>query len=115
MTISRSLYRDSYLVRKDFEKIADGVAEVKHSGVRSSRGLLLREGVLQSWQALLSQAETSGDREICLEEWPVYYDDVLGDRAQYRGCQFRREFYVWTRLNIVYGCLNELSLQPASG
>lgn len=75
--------RNGFLVCKDFEKIADKLATVKNLGSRSPKVLVLKERFLQVWKSLLSKADSSGDKKVCLEEWLAYYDDVLGDKEKY--------------------------------
>lgn len=75
--------RNEYLVKKDFEKIAVKVADVKNIGSRSPKILALKERFLQMWKSLSSQADASGDKKICLSEWLAYYDDVLKDQKKY--------------------------------
>ena len=74
---------NEYLVKKDFEKIAIKIAEVKNIGSRSPKILALKERFLQVWKSLLSDADASGDKKVCLSEWLAYYDDVLGNKEKY--------------------------------
>lgn len=74
---------NEYLVKKDFEKIAVKVAEIKNIGARSPKVVALKERFLQMWKSLSSKADASGDKKICLSEWLAYYDDVLNDQATY--------------------------------
>ncbi|MGD1858324.1 MAG: EF-hand domain-containing protein [Leptolyngbyaceae cyanobacterium] len=74
---------NEYLVQKDFEKIATKIATVKNLGSRSPKVLVLKERFLQVWRSLMSKADASGDRKICLNEWLAYYDDILNDKDKY--------------------------------
>ncbi len=76
--------RDGVLVCKDFETIANKIATVKNLGARSPKVVMLKERFLRVWKSLLTQADASGDKQICLKEWLAYYDDVLGDKDKYR-------------------------------
>ncbi|MEO1094441.1 MAG: EF-hand domain-containing protein [Cyanobacteria bacterium J06638_28] len=75
--------RNGYLVARDFERVATKLAEVKNLGARSPKVLALKERFLQVWKGLLSKADASGDKKICLNEWMAYYADVLNDEAKY--------------------------------
>ena len=74
---------NEYLVKKDFEKIAIKIAEIKNIGARSPKVLALKERFVQMWKSLSSKADASGDKKICLSEWLAYYDDVLSDQTKY--------------------------------
>lgn len=71
------------LVKKDFEKIAVKVAEVKNIGSRSPKVVALKERFLQMWKSLSVKADASGDKKVCLSEWLAYYEDVLNDKEKY--------------------------------
>lgn len=75
--------RDGHLVSQDFENIATKLATVKNLGSRSPKVLVLKERFLQLWKSLLTKADASGDRKICLDEWLAYYDEALSDRETY--------------------------------
>lgn len=74
---------NEYLVQKDFEKIATKIAVAKNLGSRSPKVLALKERFLQVWKSLMSKADASGDKRICLSEWLAYYDAVLNDQDKY--------------------------------
>lgn len=75
--------RDGVLVCKDFENIANKIATVKNLGARSPKVVMLKERFFQAWKSLLSKADTSGDKKVCLTEWMAYYEYVLGDKDKY--------------------------------
>lgn len=74
---------NEYLVQKDFEKIADKIATVKNMGSRSPKFLALKGRFLQVWKSLSTQADTSGDKKVCLNEWLAYYANILNDKDKY--------------------------------
>lgn len=76
--------QNQFLVKKDFEKIAIKIAEVKNIGSRSPKLMGLKERYARVWKSLSSKADDSGDKKVCLSEWLAYYEEILGDKEKYQ-------------------------------
>lgn len=74
---------DGTVIRQDFERIADKLAEIKDLRGRSAKCLLLKDKFSQAWKQLVKKADSSHDQKVSLEEWLAYYSNVLADETQY--------------------------------
>lgn len=74
---------DGVLVYKDFENIIDKLACLRNWSSRSPKYLVLNETFKKRWKTLQKDADTSRDKQVSLEEWLCYYENILADEKKY--------------------------------
>ncbi|MGD2181573.1 EF-hand domain-containing protein [Lusitaniella coriacea] len=74
---------DGVLVYKDFENMVKKLADLRRWSSRSSKYLILNETFMKRWKTLQKDADTSRNKEISIEEWLYYYEEILGDEKKY--------------------------------
>ncbi|MEM8641775.1 MAG: EF-hand domain-containing protein [Cyanobacteria bacterium P01_G01_bin.54] len=75
---------DGALEQKDFDAVAQELTQTAGWSTRSPKCLTLTGQFSQEWKCLLSSADANRDRQISIEEWFSYYDDLLGDQQKYK-------------------------------
>lgn len=71
------------IVAQNFEKIAQKLANRRNWSLRSPRYLTLINQFEYDWKHLKEAADKSHNREVNLEEWLAYYDQILNNPDQY--------------------------------
>lgn len=81
-----SLYDSNYtgvLVKKDFELMFEKLSTLRNWSRRSPRCIVLEDKLMRKWQKLRQKADTHQNKEVSIDEWLVYYDEVLADPQAY--------------------------------
>lgn len=81
-----SLYDSDYtgvLVKKDFELMFQKLSTLRNWSKRSPRYMVLEDKLMRKWQKLRQKADTHHNKEVSIDEWLVYYDEILADSQAY--------------------------------
>lgn len=74
-----SLYDSDYtgvLVKKDFELMFQKLSTLRNWSRRSPRCILLEDKLMRKWEKLRQKADTHHNKEVSIDEWLVYYDEM---------------------------------------
>ncbi|MGP1383611.1 MAG: EF-hand domain-containing protein [Thainema sp.] len=77
-----SLYDSDYtgvLVKKDFELMFQKLSNLRNWSKRSPRCILLEDKLMRKWEQLRQKADTHHNKEVSIDEWLAYYDEMLTD------------------------------------
>ncbi|MDY6785894.1 MAG: calcium-binding protein [Cyanobacteriota bacterium] len=72
-----------FLEYKDFELILNKLARLRNWSSRSSKYLALQQTFKKRWKKLEDTADKSHNKQVNLEEWLSYYDEILSDEQKY--------------------------------
>ncbi|MEO1521529.1 MAG: calcium-binding protein [Cyanobacteria bacterium J06633_2] len=82
-----SMYDADYkghIHRDDFENIAKKLAKRRNWSLRSPRYVTLSNQFTYDWKCLVRDADTGKNKQLSLEEWLSYYDQVLSNPDAYQ-------------------------------
>ena len=74
---------DGVLVQEDFTALATRLAELRRGLQASPHDEQILAHLHQDWLSLCQSADQNQDASITLDEWLMYYDQILDDMKQY--------------------------------
>ncbi|MDY7015768.1 MAG: EF-hand domain-containing protein [Cyanobacteriota bacterium] len=72
-----------FLEYQDFQNVLSKLARLRNWSSRSSKYLILENTLKARWKKLEQAADTSHNKQVNLEEWLNYYDEILSDGQKY--------------------------------
>jgi len=77
-----SMYDSDYtgvLVKNDFELMFKKLSTLRNWSKRSPRCIVLENKLMKKWQGLREKADTHQNKEVSIDEWLAYYNELLAD------------------------------------